>query len=625
MNHSITKLRIGIFLIACATLVLELSLVRVFDVILTPNMGYAVITTAVFALGLGGIYLYLFPVEDEDRVLGLMPWLFLAFALCVLLLRPVINLLPFNLTASGSIAAQAFGWLGMYIALVGPFFVSGIIISLMLSHYSSQVHSLYFFDLIGAGLGCLLLIPLITPYGPGGIQLVVGAMALAGAAIFSRRRGVIAALAVAAVACLVYPATQDDYLEYRGHANKRGVDDWTAQGLRDFVSWDPVSKLEVFRSSPNAHNFALDGGQQGSWLQEFDGDFDVFDEEIVNNPDSYYFGMSSLVHFLKKGTEPNVLIIGAAVGGETRSALLFKAKHVEAIELVGEMVDAARTRYAEFGGDVFNHPRVNYRVGEGRTFLRSTDQKYDIIQMFSNHTSSSMADGSAAAPAAYLQTVEAYTEYFSHLSDNGIMQINHHIYPRMLTTAAQAWRELGKADFSRHVLVAERWIPDTLPNMLIKMQPWTAEEVASVMGYLNREYSPHLHSAPPGLAVSEPVFAGNPYKIAFNSPRHQFGEMRIWLGTFGQQTLPYDVGVTLSTSDGNLLTERKIPGGEIRDNGPIVLSLAQPLSGQEGLELVLAITAEDATANNAFIVWSDVTGLALGGLSGGTDQLCVGI
>ena len=225
MNHSITKLRIGIFLIACATLVLELSLVRVFDVILTPNMGYAVITAAVFALGLGGIYLYLFPVEDEDRVLGLMPWLFLAFALCVLLLRPVINLLPFNLTASGSIAAQAFGWLGMYIALVGPFFVSGIIISLMLSHYSSQVHSLYFFDLIGAGLGCLLLIPLITPYGPGGIQLVVGAMALAGAAIFSRRRGVIAALAVAAVACLVYPATQDGYLEYRGHANKRGVDD----------------------------------------------------------------------------------------------------------------------------------------------------------------------------------------------------------------------------------------------------------------------------------------------------------------------------------------------------------------------------------------------------------------
>jgi hypothetical protein len=220
-----------------------------------------------------------------------------------------------------------------------------------------------------------------------------------------------------------------------------------------------------------------------------------------------------------------------------------------------------------------------------------------------------MADGSAAAPAAYLQTVEAYTEYFSHLSDNGIMQINHHIYPRMLTTAAQAWREIGKSDFSRHVLIAERWIPDTLPTMLIKMQPWTAEEVASAMAYLNREYSPYLESAPPGLAVSENVFAGNPYRMEFNPPRHQFGELRFWLGTYGQQTLPYDVSVTLSTSDGEPLVERIIPGEEIRDNGAIVLSLAQPLSGQEGSGLVLAITAEDAAADKAFIVWSDVTGL----------------
>jgi spermidine synthase len=608
VNHSIAKLRIGIFLIACATLLLELSLVRVFDVILTPNMGYAVITAAVFALGLGGIYLYLFPVEDEDRVLGIMPWLFLAFAVCVLLLRPVINLLPFNLTASGSLGVQVFGWLGMYVTLVAPFFLSGIIISLMLSHYSSQVHSLYFFDLIGAGLGCLLLIPLITPYGPGGIQLVVGAMALVGAMVFSRKRIGIAALAVVAVACVIYPATRDGYLEYRGHANKRGVDDWTAQGLRDFVSWDPVSKVEVFRSNETAHYFALDGGQQGSWMQKSDGDFSVFEDEIASNPNGYYFGMNSVVHYLASGSNPEVLVIGAAVGGETRAAILFGATHIDAIELVGEMVNAATTRYADYSGNLFNHPSVNYRVGEGRTFLRSSDKKYDIIQMFSNHTSSSMADGSAAAPAAYLQTMEAYTEYFTHLAEDGVMQINHHIYPRMLTTAAQAWRELGKTDFSRHVLVAERWIPDTLPVVLISMQPWTAVDVGRVMEYLNREQSPYLYNPPPDLSPSNLVFSGNPYREELSPPWYEFDQVRLWLGTYNQQQLPFDVLATLSTVDGNILGERLIPGAELRDNGSFVLPLERPYSGKGGDVLELSVSAEGAAAENGFIIWSDATG-----------------
>ena len=130
-----------------------------------------------------------------------------------------------------------------------------------------------------------------------------------------------------------------------------------------------------------------------------------------------------------------MLVIGAAAGGETKAAVVFKARHVDAIELVGEMVEAASTIYSDYGGKIFNHPTVNYRVGEGRTFLRGSDKKYDVMQMFSNHTSSSMADGSGAVAAAYLQTVEAYKEYFSHLADDGIMQINHHVYPRMLTTA----------------------------------------------------------------------------------------------------------------------------------------------------------------------------------------------
>jgi len=53
----------------------------------------------------------------------------------------------------------------------------------------------------------------------------------------------------------------------------------------------------------------------------------------------------------------------------------------------------------------------------------------------------------------YLQTAEAYQEYFSHLTADGVLHINHYAYPRMITTAALAWKRMGRTDFARHVAV----------------------------------------------------------------------------------------------------------------------------------------------------------------------------
>ena len=58
-------LNLGVALISFAVLIAELSLIRVMDVILAPSTGYMVLTSAMFALGLGGIYLYLFPILQD--------------------------------------------------------------------------------------------------------------------------------------------------------------------------------------------------------------------------------------------------------------------------------------------------------------------------------------------------------------------------------------------------------------------------------------------------------------------------------------------------------------------------------------------------------------------------------
>jgi len=84
----------------------------------------------------------------------------------------------------------------------------------------------------------------------------------------------------------------------------------------------------------------------------------------------------------------------------------------------------------------------------------------------------------------YLQTEEAYEEYFSHLTPTGVLHINHYGFPRMISTAALAWKKLGRTDFRKHVALYFSPSELTLPTLLIKMSPWKAEEIAALNTYL---------------------------------------------------------------------------------------------------------------------------------------------
>ena len=49
---ALRRISFGIFLVALVTLMVELLLTRVFDVLLVPNVAYLIITCALFSFGL---------------------------------------------------------------------------------------------------------------------------------------------------------------------------------------------------------------------------------------------------------------------------------------------------------------------------------------------------------------------------------------------------------------------------------------------------------------------------------------------------------------------------------------------------------------------------------------------
>jgi len=502
------RLSFGVLLIALSTLVLELMLTRVFDVTLTPNMSYFVVSLAVFSFGLAGIFATLRPVPVERDISRILAGCCVGFATTVLLLIPVINWLPLDYRRIVQHTAETLVSFGiLYVALLVPFFLAGYVLIAMFSKYASKIQRLYFWDLAGAGLGTILVIPFILQIGPGGLIICAAALGLVAAALFSNSPAMRTACVVLAVVVAAVPIIRgQNYIDFRYHMDKRGIMAAVAKGRDELVRWDPISKIDVidetfrpdeatpWHQSGDRKALQYDGGNQTSYFYKFDGNYKALRELMENHRekvDENFWQIGVLAsHYLKRNMPHSVLVVGSAGGQETKAAITYGANYVDAVELVPTVVKLATGRYSSYIGDVFHNPVVHPHAGEGRSFIRQSHRKYDIIQIYSNYTSSSIAQGSGALSPVYLQTAEAYQEYFSHLTDDGVLHINNFAYPRMVTTAALAWKNMGRTDFKRHVAVFFSPSQLTLPTTLIKMSPWTQSELDELSAFLGSTQLP---------------------------------------------------------------------------------------------------------------------------------------
>ncbi len=459
-------------LIALSTLFYELSLIRILDVLWYPHFAYMVITLALLGFGIAGVITSIMAdrIATGQKTLLVLTLLLALGYVGVFYLLDHIQVDFRNFTSVFTLAAKVFV---VFSGLTVPFFLSGLILSILFTNHADQFGRLYFWDLVGASIGCLLVPLLIPAFGGPGLLFVAAGFALFAISLLTKSKTLIAGAVVSAllVSCFQF-VTEDKYMEISYHMDKRGFRSLQGGNLGTF--WDRISRIDLIQYRKEYVWIAYDGGTQTSYFYNFDGDYQKLRDNLPEKTTSQFWDRYVYTsHWLKEGTDAKVLVIGAAGGQETKGALTFGASSVDAVEMVGTVIRLGKEKYAI---EPYTNPKVNAVGGEGRSFLRSSDKKYDIIQMMSNHTSTSVASGSGAVSPNYLQTTDAYKEYFSHLTENGVLHVNHHVYPKMVLTAARAWAEMGLENFEQHVLLyyAPRWF--NLPTLLVKKSPWTQEE-----------------------------------------------------------------------------------------------------------------------------------------------------
>jgi predicted membrane-bound spermidine synthase len=436
----------GIFLVAGSTLLLEITLTKVFSVIHYHYFAFLIVSTALFGYGFSGVSLSIF---DRLKRIGREKMLFgssLLFALTVLLSFRLILAVPLSFTNVFSENVQYVYLAAVYLLLALPFFFSGLVIGVLLSSYPDNINRLYFADLTGAGLGCFAIVFLIPVLGGSGT--VLAAAILAGlSALFFARRWAPRALALALVACMgwlvphserVFPISQK--------SEKRYFQESLQKGKLLFTGWSPASRIDVVRMGRDLSVIWIDGGTNQSFMRRLDPK-----TEFRDPPPKMVRRTVEMPYAFTK--HPRVLIIGPGGGVEIPSALEFHPVMVRAVELDPLIVKVVLGQFADYNGHIFTRPNVTLINEEGRSYIRRSSEKFDIIQQKNSSHPMAVASGALNLTETYLLTKEAFHEYLDHLNPNGFITIQRHGGIRLLNLAVEVLQERGVQEPWKRIVV----------------------------------------------------------------------------------------------------------------------------------------------------------------------------
>src|SRR5436190_4289173 len=200
------------------------------------------------------------------------------------------------------------------------------------------------------------------------------------------------------------------------------------------------------------------------------------------------------------------LVIGPGGGRDLLSALVFGAAHVEGVEINPIIArDVMLDRFRQYSGNIYANPRVSIHVDDGRSFVRRSSSRYDVIQASLVDTWAATAAGAYTLTENSLYTKEAFGEYIDHLTDDGLLTITRWVFDglRLVSLAQDACADRGIDASSRLAIVRY----DRVATFLLKKQPFTPEQVAQLRDVSEQLGFEVLYApgAPPSQGTEDPV------------------------------------------------------------------------------------------------------------------------
>jgi spermidine synthase len=504
----------GLALTSFSALLLELSLTRLFSVVLFYHFAFLAISVALLGLGAGGVFAYLLKAKLSAReTRWLAARLCLANSVIVVAVLEIVLHVPVALEVSG---ANFLRLTVLYLAAAVPFLLTGLLFSVLFAREAYRIPRLYGADLCGGALACMAVVFLLNWIGGPNTILFAGLTMVAAGAVWAeskitRRTAVFFAVALLGLLGANYSGRLIDVVYAKGRFRDP---DWV-----EFARWNALSRVEVDRQ-----------GQAKAIVIDADASTYIMNCDLAHWRGSEWernlmAAPAALANVLRPRGE--FAIIGPGGGVDVLRAVANGSPSVTGIEINPIIADTImRGRYADYAQHLYERPEVHIHVTDGRSYLRSTPQQFDVVQMTLVDTWASTAAGAFALSENNLYTVEAFREYFEHLKPDGIVAITRWEFRqprealRVVSVAMQALHSLGVENPAQNFIVASQgaFDEDGIPVVVLaKKTPFTEEEESAVEAHFDRyeDFNPlYLPSEPGKNAFSDLIASNDPYSFA---------------------------------------------------------------------------------------------------------------
>lgn len=495
----------GVALASFATIALELLLTRVYSVTMYYHFAFMVISLALLGLAVGGVALYLFPGFFARRSPGF--WaaasmlgfaVGVVFALSVALHNPI------------SLRGWRANWTTLcwiYLAASVPFLFSGLALSVAIAAAKEQIGRVYAFDLVGAALGCLVVIPVISWLGAPGAVVIAGAAGALAALFFALSAGtqgrqLVLLSAVVGVALIVVAVREPSD---RRFGEARNPDKFLGKRAVLFEKWNAFSQITVTPAGDPDYRWIFIDADAATRM--WSGDIRASNYQAARRfPE---IRVASLVYDLRH--DGTALIIGPGGGTDVTSALSHGVPRVVGVEVNPVIVkQVMRSKYADWNGDLYRDPRVQVVVDEGRSYIRRAPDTFASIQATLVDTWAASSSGAFTLSENNIYTREAFSEFLDHLAPGGILAVTRWYdanspkeFLRLVALGRAALEARGVAGIEVANYFAIATDNDRRGTLLLSRDPYRPEDLARLRaavadGHLRLLFTPGGHASGEG-------------------------------------------------------------------------------------------------------------------------------
>jgi len=480
-------------LISIAIIAQQLALIRIFSNTQWYHFAFVIISIALLGFGVAGTILSLWRPWFSTRfeqVFSLSTF-GTGFSLCLIV--PALNseVLFFDSYQIFEDSHQIFALLFSCLVLSIPFFFGALAIGVAFVQYNRQIGSLYFYNLVGSALGGPTFLALAWLLYPSQMPAVLALFPLAAFLFIQSKRAnltykIIGLVSITIAAGLGMQSMDLPVSEYKSLSKTLLLPNTSVTMERN----SPYGLVQVVQSPHVRHAPGLSltfPGEvpvrnvvfnDGNWVGPF---FNALDSNNLGR-----YTTLALPYVLRRpGT---VLILEAGSGESIKMALEHDVAEITATESNRTLVDFL-SEIAEEGADyIFSHPKVLLNKIEPRTFLSTSDDKYDLIALPIINVFGG-ASGTKALQEQYLLTQEALQAMWSSLKADGMITISCWIdYPsrgtlRIVSTLIDALERAGIQNADLHVAAVKNW---SLLTFCLSKSPISTEEEDRLREFCDR-------------------------------------------------------------------------------------------------------------------------------------------